>query len=71
MTPASLTAEERAEQRAAIQRLIEERFGAGHDCCVDLGAMLRVEGDNSVRFQHEGSFWDLKRAGGQFSLNPA
>ncbi len=63
-----MTPEERTEQRAAIKAVFDSTFGPGHESSADLGAMLRIDGDTSSRFSHDGAFWELRRAAGQFTL---
>jgi hypothetical protein len=65
------TQAEKNERLAAVHRLLAEKFGRDHCCTADLGGILRVNGDTTVRFAHDGDYWDLRLAGGQFSLEKA
>jgi hypothetical protein len=71
MADNTTTPAEKAERRAQIEVLLEQQFGPGHGSNVDMGAILRVNGNTNVRFQHEGKFWDLSLAGGTLTLAEA
>jgi hypothetical protein len=63
-----MTPQEKTDLRVQLDAMVDAEFGLNHGCNVDLGAMLRSEGDTQIRFTHNGKLWEMRRLRGIFTL---
>lgn len=63
-----MTPEEKTGLRVQLKNLLKAQFGPSSSCNIDMRTMIRVEGDTTARFTHDGKCWELRRLRGDFTL---